>query len=146
MVPFHSFVDSLLEGAERAGSFSSMQKAYFHDVPEILFSDPFLSQPLQSPSFDLREEMPKLLIFSDAGAARGKTEASRIELTLQLMDKLLKRHERIVWLNPMPRHRWKDSSAEQIAAQIPMFECNPLGINMAVDRLRGHYANERRGA
>jgi len=67
-----------------------------------------------------REE-PFLLIFSDAGVAKGYPENSRIFKTIRFLDEQLGiTKNQICWLNPYPSIRWKNTSAEEIAKRVPM--------------------------
>ena len=81
--------------------------------------------------------LAEVLIFSDAGAARGRHNPGRIEHT-RLWLQLLKKHvSTVAWLNPMPAARWWGSSAEWISHQTGMFESTPRGLMGAVNHLRG---------
>ena len=61
-----------------------------------------------------------ILIVSDAGAARGYLNEDRIQQTYTLLHRL--RKHRIAWLNPLPRERWKNTSADIISDFVHMFE------------------------
>jgi uncharacterized protein with von Willebrand factor type A (vWA) domain len=51
---------------------------------------------------------------------------------------------RYAWLNPMPNHRWRNTTAEEIARFVPMFEMNRRGLDAAIDILRGRYVQWER--
>lgn len=71
-------------------------------------------------------------IISDAGAARGNDNRDQIEKRVQLIRpflQLLQAHMAyVIWLNPMPLHRWRGTAAEVIAnepavtAMVPVLE------------------------
>lgn len=61
-----------------------------------------------------------ILIFSDAGAARGFYNEDRVVDTVRMLKKL--KPHKTAWLNPMPKRRWEHSSAEMIARFSGMFE------------------------
>jgi uncharacterized protein len=61
-----------------------------------------------------------LLIISDAGAARGTNNEERIMAAVKMLRQL--QQHNVAWLNPMPRIRWKNTSAEMIAEFTDMFE------------------------
>ena len=44
---------------------------------------------------------------------------------------------RVAWVNPMPRNRWLNTSAEVIAQSMEMFTCEALELRNAVKLLRG---------
>lgn len=85
----------------------------------------------------LKGKSAAVIIFSDAGAARGRYNAKRIAANRQLLAKLHTRTNKIAWLNPMPQERWEDTSAEEIAKNVAMFEADENGIKKAVDFLKG---------
>lgn len=68
----------------------------------------------------IRAPAKNILLFSDAGAARGFYNEDRIINTVQMLEDL--KPHKVAWLNPMPKHRWDGSSAEMIAQFCPMFE------------------------
>ena len=140
MVPFHHFSSTILEAAKSLGNISSATQHYFHDIPAQLFRQELLIEPIASDVFlqSLEENRSLLVIVSDAGAARGSFDTKRIETTKALLEDLRRRSRNVVWLNPMPSKRWEGSSAGEIAAVVPMFECTNAGLLQAVDALRGH--------
>jgi hypothetical protein len=83
-------------------------------------------------------ERTVVLIFSDAGAARGAYSEERIELTEMFLTQLRQRIRYIAWLNPMPEKRWFGTTAGEIADLVPMFEMTRRGLQDAIDLLRGH--------
>jgi hypothetical protein len=44
----------------------------------------------------------------------------------------------------MPRKRWLDTTADEIAHHVPMFEVSRRGVQDAIDVLRGRYTHFRR--
>ncbi|WP_414579694.1 hypothetical protein [Anabaena sp. CCY 9402-a] len=69
-----------------------------------------------------------VLIFSDAGAARGGYSEERYELTREFITQLQHHVRYIAWLNPMPRKRWFGTTAGEIAHLVPMFEVSRRGV------------------
>jgi uncharacterized protein with von Willebrand factor type A (vWA) domain len=82
-----------------------------------------------------------VLIFSDAGAARGGYSENRLELTERFLQQCQQRLCYLVWVNPVPKERWGMTTAGEIAKLIPMFECDRLGLQNAVKVLRGNPGN-----
>lgn len=80
-----------------------------------------------------------LLVISDAGAARGFSVQDRINDTQHFISRVSRYWQPIVWINPMPKSRWRDSSAEMISrlSGITMLELSEDSLINAVDILRG---------
>jgi uncharacterized protein with von Willebrand factor type A (vWA) domain len=78
-----------------------------------------------------------VLLVSDAGAARGYRTMTRIRTTTELIVRLKRLTTLIAWLNPMPKPRWRSTSAQFIGRLVPMFQMNNDGFSNAVDVLRG---------
>jgi uncharacterized protein with von Willebrand factor type A (vWA) domain len=79
-----------------------------------------------------------ILVISDAGAARGKFDISRLLDTIALVKALrLEGGGGLAWLNPMPAARWRRTTAGQVARHVPMYGLSRAGLHQAVDALRG---------
>lgn len=78
-----------------------------------------------------------VIIISDAGAARRRYDVIRLINTIAFFKGLRRYTTSYVWLNPLPRARWADTTAEQIARHIPMFALDQQGLYTAVNVLRG---------
>jgi len=50
----------------------------------------------------------------------------------------------VTWLNPVPQPLWKGSNAELLARHIPMFPLDRMGLEQAVNVLRGQPARLER--
>lgn len=144
MVPFHALSRRLAETASRGGRLGRAGIYYFHNCPvEYLYRDPY---QLEAESVGdilsrLRPDRSSVLIFSDAGAARGGFSPERIELTEAFLKQLRQQVRYIAWLNPMPRSRWGSTTAGQIERLVPMFEFSHRGLQDAIGVLRGHPTN-----
>lgn len=141
MVPFHALSRQLVETARRGGQLGQTGIYYFHDFPDTflyLDSARLTAQPIRDILAAISQR-DAILIISDAGAARGNFDSERVERTRDFLKQLKQYVRRCVWLNPMPNHRWRDTTADQIARLIPMFELNRVGLDMAISTLRGRY-------
>lgn len=78
-----------------------------------------------------------VVLISDAGAARSRYRVSRLLDTIAFIKALRTQTFHYVWLNPLPRRYWLNSTATQIARHLPMFTLDREGIQRAVDVLRG---------
>jgi uncharacterized protein with von Willebrand factor type A (vWA) domain len=144
MVPFHGLSARLMETAMRGGRLGRAGVYYFHNSPvDHLYRDPFHQEAVAIA--DLLPQFHKhrtvVLIFSDAGAARGGLSMERLDLTARFLRQLQQQVRRVVWLNPMPRSRWAGTTAEKIARSIPMFEVTRQGLDSAIDILRGRVSH-----
>lgn len=73
-----------------------------------------------------------IFILSDGGATRGRYNTKRYEQNLKDFQQCLEISKRTVWINPVPKHRWNDSTAGELSQQLPMFEATREGISAAV--------------
>ena len=143
MVAFHTLAQQLIDTVQQAEHRRHIQVCYFHDVPKKhLFLNMARTKAIQKEKLlqQVSAKQTRVLIFSDAGAARGKTELARIDDTWDFLDELLPKVRQMVWLNPVPRQRWEGTTAEEIAAITPMFEINQQGFRAAIRHLRGKSA------
>ncbi len=102
MVPFHLLSNRLAETALRGGRLTDIGIYYFHNYP---LDRLFLSRSYQEDvkisdvMSHLHYERSSMLIFSDAGAARGTFDQRRYERTESFLEKI-KEHVRYqAWLN-----------------------------------------------
>jgi len=143
MVAFHTLAQQLIRTVQQEGYRRHIQVCYFHDVPKKhLFLNRARTMAIQKEKLlqQVSAKQTRVLIFSDAGAARGKMELARIDDTWDFVDELLPKIRQMVWLNPVPRKRWEGTTAEEIAAITPMFEINQQGFRAAIRHLRGKSA------
>ena len=141
MAPFHALSQRLAETAVAGGKLRMADIYYFHNCPEDhLFHDPgqIDAAPLADVLAKIDPKATSVVMFSDAGAARGDTHSARIESTRQFIGKIGQRTSRLCWLNPLPARRWAGTSAGQIAQFVPMAEISRWGMEEMIRLLRGH--------
>lgn len=141
MVPFHTITRNLEETARRGGGLRQANIYYFHDYPDkYLYTD---RAQLQAHSIDKVilsfNKHTTLLIVSDAGAARGRFDQERIKKTNEFIQNIKQSVYRSAWMNPMPIQRWNHTTAEEISFLLPMFEMSRMGLDSAINALRGQY-------
>ena len=139
MVPFHALSERLAKTAMHGGKLAKADIYFFHNCPiQYLYRDPYHqeAEAIANLLSGLHSEHTGVLIFSDAGAARGAFNPERFELTAEFLGQLRQQFRYIAWLNPMPRRRWTGTAAE-IAKLVPMFELSRQGLNQAINVLRG---------
>ncbi|OUL25575.1 hypothetical protein [Nostoc sp. 106C] len=144
MVPFHALSRRLSETALYGGRLGKSGIYYFHNCPiEYLYHDPYHQQAelVSDIVTHVCTNKSTVLIFSDAGAARGRYSEERYDLTKGFLEKLNKQVRYIAWLNPMPRKRWFGTTADDIASLVPMFEVSRRGLLDAIGVLRGRPTN-----
>lgn len=142
MVPFHALSKRLTETARQGGGLHQVTVYYFHNCPtKHLYRDPARIEAisLQEVVRHLRQQTG-VLIFSDAGAACGRWNPERVELTAEFLDELRQGVRYVAWLNPMPHQRWRGTTAGDIARLVPMFEFSRWGLEAAIGVLRGKSA------
>ncbi|WP_260675909.1 MULTISPECIES: hypothetical protein [Nostocales] len=144
MVPFHALSRRLAETALRGGRLGNAGIYYFHNCPiDYLYRDPYHQEAVLVSDIvnHICSERTAVLIFSDAGAARGGLNEERYDLTKEFLGKLKQRVRYIAWLNPMPKKRWFGTTAYEIARLVPMFEVSRRGLQDAIGVLRGRPTN-----
>ena len=142
MVSFHSLSARLAETALRGGRLGKAGIYYFHNCPiGHLYHDPahYGAEPIEAVFAGLRRDRTVVLIFSDAGAARGGLNLERAKLTATFLQQLNQQVRDVAWLNPVPKPRWATSTAREIARHVPMFEATRPGLDGAIDALRGRH-------
>lgn len=140
MVPFHALAQRLVNTAERGGRLGRADIYYFQNWPgDFLYRDSFFNEGelLRRVLADLHPTQTAVLIFSDAGAARGRFNVGRVQATRDFLARLQRTVRNVAWLNPMPPARWPGSSAAAIAGMVPMFETGRRGMEDAIGVLRG---------
>lgn len=140
MVPFHSLSRRFAETALRGGRLGKADIYYFHNCPEEYLSRDTADQEyelLQDILDYLYLEHTGVLIFSDAGAARGGLNIERVEMTEKFLGQLKLKVRYVAWLNPMPYSRWAGTTAGKIMRSIPMFDLSRRGLDDAISVLRG---------
>lgn len=138
MAPFSLGIAAFLRSIGHGSLRGHTTLRYFQNYPGSFLQD----QPEAPVSLALEQILAlhagnPVLIVSDAGAARGHYRARRVSDTRWFLEKLQAKTQHYAWLNPVPARRWPATSAAEIADLVPMFPWNTLGIQRAVQVLRG---------
>lgn len=144
MAPFHVISRRLVETALRGGRLGRTGNFYFHNCPvAYLYGDPGQHKaiPFKTILTKFGYEQTGVLIFSDAGAARGGMNPERFDFTRQFLEQFRQNFRFMAWLNPVPRERWLGTTAGEISHLIPMFDIRRRGLDSAINVLRGRYSN-----
>ncbi|USR92719.1 VWA containing CoxE family protein [Phormidium yuhuli AB48] len=140
MMPFHHFTRDLVETAryESALNPERVHVFYFHNIPAAsVYDNPYLTRPVPLRQILSRcDANTALLIVSDAGAARGYRERTRVRATVQVLQDIRHYTNALAWLNPMPSSRWSKTSAGILRHLVPMFPMTPEGLSEAIDTVR----------
>ncbi|MBE9070536.1 VWA containing CoxE family protein [Leptolyngbya cf. ectocarpi LEGE 11479] len=146
MTPFHRFSRDLAETAQ-GGGLTRVDVYYFHNVPTThVYRDPRLTEPIALQEiWPLCDGDTSVLIFSDAGAARGGQHIERVRSTTEFLVPLQQRTELIGWLNPMPVDRWNGTSAELIAYLVAMEQMDQDGFSNLIEIIRGQPLQSAQG-
>lgn len=145
MMPFHTISRRLVETALQGGRLGRAGVYYFHNCPtEYFYQDEarLSAEQIDTVLAQLNQSQAVALIFSDAGAVRGGFNPERHRLTKIFLERLRRQVRYIAWLNPMPKLRWVNTTAQEIAHLVPMFEINRQGLDSAIGALRGRYYNQ----
>jgi hypothetical protein len=112
---------------------------YFHETPDRLFERPGLTRPLTlRAAVDRFPETP-VVLAGDGGSARGGFDQRLIRATRESLRQFGLSWRPVAWLNPMPKGRWRGTSAAAIA-RLPGVSMLPFtadGLIQAIDLLRG---------
>lgn len=147
MVPFRYVTRNLVRGAQHVG-LARVDVRYFHDVPRgVVFRDPDQLDPVSVEETAAPFSNASILLYSDAGAARGGMDDTRVSRTADLFATLRRYTTAIAWLNPVPRRRWAGTTAQAICdlehGVVPMFPLDHPGLTAAIDVLRGRGFDDR---
>lgn len=140
MVPFHALSTRLANTALRGGRLGKADIYYFHNCPvRYIYKDQFhqKAESVNAVLAHLVQARTVVLIFSDAGAARGSLNPERLRLTAAFLNQVNQYVRYVAWLNPIPRNRWIGTTAGEIALLTPMFEATRQGLDRAISTLRG---------
>jgi WD40 repeat protein/uncharacterized protein with von Willebrand factor type A (vWA) domain len=156
MIPFHALSRRLAETSAQGGRLAKAEVYYFHNCPAQVYQDSSSEAQLyiyQDPSCCEAKKLVDILanysdsagvlIFSDAGAARGGWNQERVNQTAKFIQQIKHRVRYIAWLNPMPQTRWNGTTADEIASLVPMFEFSRQGLHQAIAVLRGKFTPYR---
>ncbi|RFS26926.1 hypothetical protein DVR12_03830 [Chitinophaga silvatica] len=120
MVAFKDLIDAFVQCATAGGLKNEGEVLYFRNYPDDhLFTNPERTRSIKLNALASRNP-GNILIISDAGAARGYYNEERIKNVNWLLYRL--RRHKIAWLNPVPKKRWKGTSADEISNLVKMFE------------------------
>lgn len=140
MTPFHLLSQRLVDTALKGGRLAKAEAYYFHNCPsDYLYRDPYHQDAvtIQDWLLSIKPSRTCILVVSDAGAARGGLSSERYIRTQNFIKLMRQRGRYIAWLNPMPKSRWADTTAGEIARIIPMLEGNRRGVQTAISVLQG---------
>jgi uncharacterized protein len=141
MQPFHSLSGLLVETALKSGCLEKTGCYYFKNYPRgVLYNDPQF-QTESSVEEAIKRFNPNrtvVLIFSDAGAARGNFLLRRIHKTFDFLEQLQQHSQALAWLNPVPQNYWQGTTAKAIADAniLKMFPADYSGFQNAIGVLQ----------
>ncbi|NEO00689.1 MAG: VWA domain-containing protein [Moorea sp. SIO3I7] len=140
MSPFQILMEALQASLAKAKFLHNTSVYYFHNCPRgYLFTQPNLTKPepieeiLSQEAYDNR-----VVIISDAGAARRTYNSERFNQTQTFIKTLCGYTYLYGWLNPVPKSQWRTTTAEDIATIVPMYPIDREGLNDLVKILLGY--------
>ncbi|KAA2243558.1 hypothetical protein F0L74_13785 [Chitinophaga agrisoli] len=125
MTPFHELTNRLIYTARHEGGHPRAPVYYFQNCPlGYVYRKPNLAEPVK-----IKEALVKAnrnvtiaIVISDAGAARGNTNPTRVaersQQTKHFLDFLYSNCAHVIWLNPVPKHRWAQTAADSIQNEV----------------------------
>lgn len=143
MVAFHALTDALVQAAQIDAGHTTATVYYFHnEISNVVYRKPGMTDGIavKEALRKCRTDKTVVLIISDAGAARGCLIKSRISATWSFLDMIKSHVAKVVWLNPMPKSRWLNTSAQYIATEVamyPILNAERTGFSQAVRFLAG---------
>jgi uncharacterized protein len=139
MTPFHRFTRELVETAQYESDIERVDVGYFHNTPaESIYQDPHLTEPVPLKKvLSQCDSETRVLIVSDAGAARGYRRMERVRAVTKVLFEIKQHTNLIAWLNPMPQKRWDSTSAKILSYSVPMFPMNQEGLSQAINIVQG---------
>ena len=100
-------------------------------------------QPLK-PILEKYAKNTAVILVSDAGAARSSYSQLRLLNTLAFLKALSSYTKQYVWINPLPKRYWFNTTAGELARHTPMFPLDLHNLYRAIELLRGrHHTIER---
>lgn len=130
MVAFFQLIE-MLSAKVKAVNTAENSVYYFRNCPvQQVYFNKEQTKGISIEAF--AQQKSPLLIVSDAGAARGRYDEERIQATEQFLKQL--KNIPTVWINPFPKYRWLNTSADYISALVPMYEATDAAFINAVKR------------
>ena len=148
MAPFHYLFDFFIQGLRESTHYTKIETYYFSNYPPYQLGAAglpeyrFFTNAEHTAAVNLSsllagwEKNTVVLFLSDAGAAHEGMNADRVQVTMELLNRLEDKVEHVLWFNPLPRKYWKGSAGEFFSGVVPMLECTEAGITEAVGRIR----------
>ncbi len=148
MTPHHHLFGFFIQGLRESTHYTEIEAYYFTNYPPYkvgasgLPEYRFFTNMEHTASVTLSsllagwEKNTVVLFLSDAGAAHDGMNPGRVQVTMELLNRLEGKVEHVLWFNPLPRRLWKGSAGAFFGAVAPMLECTEAGIQEAVGRIR----------
>jgi uncharacterized protein with von Willebrand factor type A (vWA) domain len=116
MIPFFPALGPFIQAIEQSRITPASIYRFTSYPDEYLYHwhYPVQGEPLTHLLTKLHRHRTIAIIFSDAGAATATYSQKRIEGISKFLSKLSRCTWQIIWLNPLPFERWKQTSSEKI--------------------------------
>lgn len=141
MQPFQGLARQLVSTALQTGCLASDHYYYVNDYrQESFYSNLEFTQKKTVAQILtlLKPERTKVMIFSDADAAKREYSRYRFQAVQDFLKQWQPRVKNLVWLNPLPQQRWHQTTAEAIdkLPGIQMFQADYAGFRQAIEALK----------
>lgn len=145
MIAFKHLAQAIAKNANENAAINN-QVFYFKNYPKKITIEQqtgyCLYQNEQQTEYQLLQDILNkkdiaVLVISDMNAATNYLDIKRLENIELFLNRVRKQTHKIAWLNPMPKDRWKNTSAAILQKLVPMYEANLDGLRKAIQILRG---------
>lgn len=140
MIAFEKQIGSIFSSLKATIESKSILRYYFYNtIQDYLYKNTSHTKYVETVKVINKLNINSVIIIvSDAGTARGNNSGERFKSSIRSYIRFSKKSPKIIWLNPMPKERWKNTTAERISRIIPMFCINTYNdLQNAVKTLRG---------
>lgn len=134
MVAFEYLEQHLIEALKVSLPKTKPHVAYFFNTLDSFYQKQGLG--VQELLTRRREDKFTVIVLSDAGAARGSSNPTRIRIIRTFIQQVRSRGHSMIWLNPFPEERWSTSSAEYIAYFVDMLAISLKGLKSLPELLK----------
>lgn len=133
MVGFFPTVE-LLKEKVKAVNPEKISNYYFLNCPVgNVYKDKEITEAISLANLSQKKDTA-IIILSDGGAARGRYDKGRVKDVKKFIQQM--KNMPIVWINPVPKFRWKNTTAQFIAEIVPMFEATDIAFVNAIKKLK----------
>ena len=133
MEPFGGLANFLIQNFKEAVPGAEVEVFYFHNNLSFqLFKNPGHTRAvsLNDVIHQFGGKNNALVIFSDAGTSKQRIHRERTEITIKFLESVANQFTRLLWVNPIPKERWRENEAARLAKIAPMVEFSENDVRL----------------